>query len=296
MADEFGNRNAPEVNSQVENKIAKENVVALENKPVSENIEVKENLDTVGKPKQVNKNAGKKRLNVLSAGLVGVVSFALIGVTSLVNVKMKAEFDDKKVAYEEGKISYTLSVKEMTEKETLSIYVIRDNVRQEKIELKDEDGDGLIEGKIDVDKNYLDEKFSSGKPETVTYKLDLKGVVGLNVERYFDSVTVTIDQVVSEFYYVEGHCNCGSDGYYYFTMVFDDIDHIFSNFEAYIVDDYGNKAICKFSDNLYDEQKIYVADLVSSHGKLVIKYTADDGETEGKDEFGFYTIETDINM
>jgi hypothetical protein len=79
-------------------------------------------------------------------------------------------------------------------------------------------------------------------------------------------------------------------------MVFDDIDHIFSNFEAYIVDDYGNKAICKFSDNLYDEQKIYVADLVSSHGKLVIKYTADDGETEGKDEFGFYTIETDINM
>lgn len=295
MADEFENRNAPEVNSQVENKLAKENFSAQEMRPVSENIEAKENLDTVGKPKHIKK-AKKKRLSILSAGLVGIVSFALIGVTSLFNVKMKAEFDEKKVVYEDGKISYSLSVKEMTEKETLSIYVTRDNIKLEKIELVDEDGDGLIQGKIDVDKNYLEEKFSSGKNEQVKYKLDLKGVVGLEVERYFDSVTVNIEQVVSAFYYVEGHCNCGVDGYYYFTMVFEDFDHIFSNFEAYIVDDYGNKATCTFSDNYYDEQKIYVHDLVSSHGKLVIKYMADDGQTEGKDVFGFYTIETDINM
>ena len=296
MADEYGNRRTPEFNPQRENKVAKENLFASENKPVSENIEAKENLDTVGKERKTNKNAKAKRLSVLSAGLVGAVSFALIGVTSLVNVKMKAEFDDKKVAYEDGKISYSLTVKEMTEKETLSIYVIRDNVKLEKIELTDEDGDGLIEGKIDVDKTYIDEKFSSGKSEEVQYKLDLKGVVGLEVERYFDSVTINIDQIVSEFYYVEGHCNCGVDGYYYFTMVFEDLEHIFSNFEAYIVDDNGNKAYCKFSDNYYEEQKIYVHDLTTSHGTLVIKYMADDDQTEGKDEFGFYTIEAEINM
>ena len=286
MGDEFENRNAPEVNSQVENKLEKEHYFAQENKSVNENIEAKEHLDTVGRKKNV-RNKKKQKLSILSAGLVGIVSLALIGITSLFNVKMRAEFDDKKVAYEDAKISYSLSVKEMTEKETLSIYVTRDNVKLEKIELLDEDGDGLIEGKIDVDKTYIDEKFSSGKNEQVQYKLDLK---------YFDSVTVNIDQVVSNFYYVEGHCNCGADGYYYFTMVFEDFDHIFSNFEAYIVDDYGNKAYCEFSDNVYDEQKIYVHDLVSSHGKLVIKYMADDGETEGKDVFGFYTIETDINM
>lgn len=296
MADEYGNKNAPEFASQSENKIAKENLFAKENQIVSENVEAKENLDTVGKKRGANKKAKKQRLSVLSAGLVGVVSFALIGITSLVNVKMKAEFDDKKVAYEDGKISYSLSVKEMTEKETLSIYVIRDNVKLEKIELVDEDGDGLIEGKIDVDKTYIDEKFSSGKSEEVQYKLDLKGVVGLEVERYFDSVTVSINQIVSAFYSVEGHCNCGVDGYYYFTMVFEDLEHIFDNFNAYIVDDYGNEAHCTFSDNLYEEQKIYVHDLESSHGKLVIKYTADDDQTEGKDEFGFYTIETEINM
>ena len=295
MADEFGNRNAPEINSQVENKTVSENIFAQENKPVLENIEAKENLDTVGKPKKVSKNK-KKNISILSAGLVAVVSFALIGVTSLVNVKMKAEFDDKKVVYEEGKISYSLTVKEMTENETLSIYVVRDNVKLEKIELVDEDGDGLIEGKIDVDKPYIEEKFSSGKSEKVQYKLDLKGVVGLDVERYFDSVTVNIEQMVSEFYYVEGHCNCGADGYYYFTMVFEDFDHLFSDFNACIVDDEGNVANCVFSDNLYEEQKIYVADLTTSHGKLVIKYRADDDQIEGKDEYGYYTIETDINM
>lgn len=296
MADEYGNRNAPEFASQSENKIVKENLFVKENQTVSENVEAKENLDTVGKKRAANKKAKKQRLSVLSAGLVGVVSFALIGVTSLVNVKMKAEFEEKKVGYEDGKISYSLNVKEMTEKETLSIYVIRDNVNLEKIELHDEDGDGLIEGKIDVDKTYIDEKFSSGKAEEVQYKLDLKGVVGLNVERYFDSVTVNIDQVVSNFYYVEGHCNCGKDGYYYFTMVFEDLEHIFHDFIAYIVDDNGNKADCTFSDNLYDEQRIYVADMTSSHGKLVIKYMADDDLTEDKDEFGFYTIEADIYM
>ena len=305
MADEFGNRKVPEINSQVENKVANENYFASENQIALENVEAKENLDTVGKVKQPNKNK-KKNLSVLSAGLVGIVSMALIGVTSLVNVKMKAQFDDEKVVYEEGKISYSLNVKEMTEKETLSIYVTRDGKKLEKIELVDEDKDGLIEGKIDVDKTYIEEKFSSGKNEKIEYKLDLKGVVGLDVERYFDSVKVNIDQFVSEFYYVEGHCNCGVDGYYYFTMVFEDFGHIFSDFKAYIIDDEydivsdqekeKHIAYCKFSDNLFEEQKIYVADLATSHGKLVIKYRADDNVVEGKDQNGYYTIEAEINM
>ena len=249
----------------------------------------------------------KKNLSILSAGLVGVVSLALVGVTSLVNVKMKAKFDENKVAYEEGKISYSLSVKDMTEKETLAIYVTRDGKKLEKIDLVDDDKDGLIEGKIDVDKAYIEEKFSSGKTENIQYKLDLKGIVGLDVERHFDSVKVNIDQIVSNFYYVEGHCNCGVDGYYYFTMVFEDLEHIFSDFKAYIVDDYYSESLsdeekakhiayCKFSDNLYEEQKIYVKDLGTSHGKLVIKYRADDNIIEGKDQHGYYTIETEINM
>lgn len=305
MADEFGNRKVPEINSQVENKVANENYFASENQTALENVEAKENLDTVGKVKQSNKSK-KKNLSVLSAGLVGIVSMALIGVTSLVNVKMKAQFDDEKVVYEEGKISYSLNVKEMTEKETLLIYVTRDGKKLEKIELVDEDNDGLIEGKIDVDKTYIEEKFSSGKNEKIEYKLDLKGVVGLDVERYFDSVKVNIDQFVSEFYYVEGHCNCGVDGYYYFTMVYEDYGHIFSGFKAYIIDDMydivseqekeKHIAYCKFSDNYYEEQRIYVSDLATSHGKLVIKYRADDNIIEGKDQNGYYTIETEINM
>ena len=46
MADEFGNRKAPEINSQVENKVASENYFARENQTALENVEAKENLDT----------------------------------------------------------------------------------------------------------------------------------------------------------------------------------------------------------------------------------------------------------
>ena len=83
---------------------------------------------------------------------------------------------------------------------------------------------------------------------------------------------VKIDKMTSRFDDVEGYCNCGVDGYYYFKMNFEDDGGLFSNFEAYIIDDFydesdttGEKekhiAYCTFSDNLHEYQKIFVDNL-----------------------------------
>ena len=309
MADEFENKNASESNPQVENKVVKENVFVHENKPVLENKEASETLDTVGKAKAKKTLSQKKKRNyaTLSAGLVGAVSLALVGITSLVNVKMKAELDKDLTKYVDGKIQYKVDVKNMTEKETLSIYLKQDNEVPKKIDLFDQDGDGVIEGALDLDHTYIDEKLSSGENVSITYTLELKGNVGLNIERLFGRQIVTIDKKTSKFHGFDWHCECGKDGYFYFTVNVEDYNHIFSNWSAWIEDDFGHSFMCKTlnDENIYEEQKIYVLEddeghrSEGSHGALYIKYKADDGVENGqgdKDAEGFYIQKTDIYM
>ena len=294
MNDEFNNKNGSEFNSQVESKTIKENIFALENKPVSENIPVKENLETVGqtntKSKSLRKEKQNKALSVMSAGLVGAVGTVVFGMTNLVNVKMNADF--KEVEARDGVIAYSINVQDMSEKEKLTLYPQKDNVKLEAIPLVDEDGDGLIQGEIKIDVDYISEHISDRE---VVYTLQLKGVVGLGVERSFDEYQVKFENVlVSKFDSVEGECRCSIDGYYHFTMNFVDDKGLFTDFEAYIEDDFKNRSTCTFTNNLHEEQKIFVETLNGSHGKLVIKYNAEGVETYVKGESGSNWI--DINM
>ena len=289
--DEYGNRRAPEINPQVENKATRENVFAVENKTVNENIVAKENIEFDGKSSRKTDKikARNKAISVLTSSLVGVVGLVVAGMTNLVNIKFKAKFND--VEYRDGQIYYSINVKDMTEKENLTIYQSRDTTKLEPVRLVDEDGDGLIEGSIEVDRDYIERQLERKDNVNVKYVLDLRGVVGLEVERLFDRWVVRIDKYTSKFEDVTGYCNCGVDGYYYFTMNFEDDGGLFTDFEAYIEDDFGNKATCEFTDNLHDEQKIFVLDLQGSHGKLVIKYKADGEETFVKGEDGNNWIE-----
>lgn len=289
--DEYGNKRAPELNPQVENKVTRENVFAVENKTVNENIVAKENIEFDGKSSRKTDKikARNKAISVLTSSLVGVVGLVVAGMTNLVNIKFKAKFND--VEYRDGQIYYSINVKDMTEKENLTIYQSRDATKLEPVRLVDEDGDGLIEGSVEVDRDYIERQLERKDNVNVKYVLDLRGVVGLEVERLFDRWVVRIDKYTSKFEDVTGYCNCGVDGYYYFTMNFEDDGGLFTDFEAYIEDDFGNKAACEFTDNLHDEQKIFVLDLQGSHGKLVIKYKADGEETFVKGEDGNNWIE-----
>ena len=286
MFDEYSNKKAPEFNKQVENKSYGENLFAAENKSVSENIRVKENIEFDGKSrkKPSNLKARNKALSVLTTSLVGVVGLVVAGMTNLINIKLKANFD--KVEYVDGQIKYSINVKDLTEKEYLIIYPERDTKKLDPIKLVDEDGDGYISGAFDVDLDYIQRQMELYENINIKYVLNLRGLVGLDVERLFDRYVVRIDQFTSRFDDVEGYCNCGVDGYYYFKMNFSDDGGLFSNFEAYIIDDFydeddvtGEKerhiAHCTFSDDLHDWQRIFVLDLQGSRGKLVIKYNKD---------------------
>ena len=293
MADEFRNKVAPEFNPQSENKVIKENLFAKENKPVSEIVTAKETLDTTQnrpQPGKLNKAKKNQAIGALSAGLVGTIALVLTTMTSLVNVKMKAKIDQEKLLYEDGVIKYTVYVENMTEKETLTLYPSQDNKAMPKIPLEDPDGDGVIEGQIEVDNEYIANKLASKPNVIVTYGFKLKGMVGLDIERPFDSCGIKIEKQTSEFDSVAYHCECGVDGYFYFTMNFTDDNQLFTDWEAWIEDAFYEDAIttsekaqhtakCNLTENLHDEQRIFVDGLTGSAGTLFIKYKANGVDT-----------------
>ena len=239
MIDEYSNRKAPEVNSQVENKVAHENVFAAENKTVRENVSVKENIEFDGKSykKEDKTNARNRAVSVLTTSVVGVVGLVVAGLTNMVNIKLKAKFDE--VEYRDGKIAFSINVDNLTEKEYIVVYPERDTKKLDDVKYYiDDTKDGRISGSIDVDTEYIEKQLASGDNVSIKYVLNLRGLVGLDVERLFDRYVVRIDKLTSRFDDVEGYCNCGVDGYYYFTMHFEDDGGLFSDFEAYIVDDF----------------------------------------------------------
>lgn len=286
MADEYGNRRISEFNAQSENRVTRETVFAAENKSAQENVSIKENLEFDGKSsRKIDKiKSRNKALSVMTSSLVGVIGLVVAGMTNLVNIKYKADF--KKVKYVDGEIQYSINVKELTSKENLTIYQSRDTKKLDPIVYKNIDmKEGVIEGVIPVDQDYIQRQLTSSDNVSIKYVLELRGLVGLDVERLFDRWVVRIDKFTSEFKDITGYCNCGVDGYYYFTMNFTDDGGLFSNFEAYIIDDFYETAseqekekhiaYCTLSENLHDEQRIFVLDLQGSRGTLVIRYNKD---------------------
>ena len=302
MFDEYSNRNAPEFNSQVENKTTSENIFAVENKAVKENINAKENIEFGEKSqKKAEKTKSRnKAMSVLTTSLVGVVGLVVAGMTNLVNIKLKAKFIDDKVEYRDGKIAFSINVSNLTEKEYIVVYPERDTKELEpaKYYLADVE-DGVIQGSLNVDTDYVEKQLASVENGYVRYVLNLRGLVGLDVERLFDRYVVKIEKVTeSKFDDVTGYCNCGVDGYYYFTLNFEDDAGHFTNFKAYITDSVYEGLVasgaskeeiarhivyCQSDENTnwHDEQRIFVLDLQGSKGTLVIEYDkVDNGETE----------------
>jgi len=228
-----------------------------------------ENPDTGTEVKTEKK---KTNLSFMSMGTVAVISSALIGITSLINVAMTASFTE--VKNEDSKIQYSVETENFTDEESLSIYLLEDGKQIQIIELKDEDKDGIIQGEIPLDGASVAEKVSKSGTGKLSYRLTLKGVVGLEVEREFDSYLVEIQNVNSKFNKVEGECFCSRDGTYHFTMDFEDDMGIFTDFKAEIKDTFGNASQCIFTDNLHELQKINVCDLKGSTATLIITFMA----------------------
>ena len=262
-----------------ESELQQENIDIRDNAPISEATIQSEftapatEANDAKEPEVAERPKSRKNfLAGLSSSLIAVVAAVTVGVTNLMNVNLNATFNDEKTEYVDGKIQYSIDVKDLTEKETLKLYLYEDQKLIDTFEIFDEDGDGVIDGDINVDKNSVQEKLDQGDNVRVEYRLDLKGVVGLDVERAFDSYVFRIDKFLSTINSVDMWCQCGVDGCYHFIIDFDDPLEKFTHFEAWIEDEKGNIATCEFSSDLHAEQKIFVGNMVTSRCKLYIKY------------------------
>jgi len=267
-----------DVEIQKENDIAKDNPSIKEFDSASEENKVSEK-----KPEAQRKE--RRAIQTFSGSLIGVVAAATVGITSLVNVTMKASFVDDKMIYRDGTLYYEVEATDMTEKETLTLYMYDNGEQINSFNLVDDDKDGIIDGEIKLDNEAIQAKLEADPDGLITYDFSLKGVVGLDVERSFDNYKLEIQYAAAEIIDVERKCNCGTTGYYNFKVNFNDPFGTFFNFYATMTtkDSQGNDIVrcCEWSDNPHDWQGIYVADLGTITGKLTISIDSTIGENNG---------------
>ncbi len=275
-----------------------ENTVIDENQTQTEETPTRESSEMDTGQQEPPKKSKRSFLSGISTSLIVIVAASVVGITNLLNVSMNAQFVDEATQYLDGKIRYEINVENMTEKESLNAYLYEGDELIETIPLYDEDGDGVIEGEIPLDKEAVQAKLDAGDNVRVEYRMDLKGTVGLNVERAFDSYKFRIDKFSSSIESVDMWCSCGVDGYYNFKINYTDPLEKFQNFEAYIEDEKGNRSVCTFTDDPHEAQRIFVNNLSGSRCKLYIKYlengeeafiqfsnSPDGSETEQKDNY-----------
>ena len=242
----------------------------------SEYTEYREFIDADDDPynrSRINREKKNQAMSQLTGGMVATIAAVAVGVTNLINVNLNASFSD--VQYTDGAITYEVAVEDAKEDNKLNLYFYDGDELVETYELIDEDGDGLIAGAIALDTADIETRLAADGSVSIPYRLTLKGEVGLAVERAFDSYLVKIDKMVSEFDGLEGECRCSVDGCYHFRMNFEDDGGLFSDFAAEIRDSYGNAAQCVFTENLLEEQTIFVGNMRGTNATLVVTYLAD---------------------
>ncbi len=242
----------------------------------SEYVEYREFIDADDDPynrSRINQQKKNQAMTQLTGGMVATIAAVAVGVTNLINVNLNASFND--VQYTDGAITYEVAVEDVKEDNKLNLYFYDGDELVETYVLSDEDGDGLIAGEIPLDTADIESRLAADGAVSIPYRLTLKGEVGLDVERAFDSYLVKIDKMVSEFSGLEGECRCSVDGCYHFKMNFEDDGGLFSDFTAEIRDSFGNVAACTFTGNLHEEQTIFVGNMRGTNATLVVTYLAD---------------------
>lgn len=288
MKDEF-NKDLNEFTPIKENEVAKENIAAKENITAKENVEAKEFTDPIAENskeqaeiEKAKKDKKTKTLSLMTGSLTAIVGAVIIGMTNYMNVRMNLSFS--KFEYVDSTINYEIKVDDMTAKETIKLYVYEENVLVDNKPIEyvfDDVDEGKITATFTVDPEHIKDLLTKDPDHSIAYRFDLKGIVGLNVERAFDSYVLKIDEVKSEFDIgnIDYWCSCGVDHCYNFWMHFSDDFGKYSDFEAFIEDEFGNISYCEWTDNIHDAQKINVLNMVGSAATLTISFQVE-GEAE----------------
>jgi len=251
-----------------------ENILSLDNEEAQEYSNVSEWANDLEEAQNKGKTTSERRsgLTMLSGSLTAIIASVVVGVTTMLNVNMKATMNVNDYDFATGKINFVVNVEDMTEKETLAVYLYENGEVVGTYDIVDEEKDGVVEGYFELNKDEIESSIQANDNFKLTYELKLKGVVGLDVEREFDSYITTIEKHTFRIDDVDMQCHCNEDGCYHFKINYEDIMCSLSDFEAYIEDEYGNISSCVFTGNYHDEQKIYVANFPESPAKLYISY------------------------
>lgn len=283
-----------EIRDQIPNEIVVNNEKLLypEHEVYKELADVKE----ISAANEVNEKKAKtaktkSTMSKITGPLVTIVAASAFGVTTLLNVRMSAQFESAE--FKDGHIAYAINVSDITDKQTLILHLKDGKEEIDVIDLSEAavaSKDGKVEGKIEFTTDMVNDikERIQDKNTDVTFNLTLTGNVGLSVERVFDNYAVQFYHAESRFdpeNGIEGECHCSEDGYYYFKLNFYDDYGIFSNFQARIEDGQGNVSECTTlnDDNAHEQQKILVANMKSSKCTLYVTCDVHDEKTYTKE-------------
>lgn len=279
------NRTPHESASVRDNRSPAEYSAAEEGKYYAEN-------DTAEKNSARRKETGKKgSAAALSRLLATFAVVAVAGVTVMASgafaEKGSAEIVD--VSVTDTAVHYDVTVEEG---ENLTVVLYNDFTRREA---------ALTEGENSG-------TFEQLKPN-VSYTLAVMGPASFGSERAVAERTVKTDETektdepaplpppapVTVWRGITYGCTCAVDGYFHFTMDFDDPNGYFSDFSATLEDATGNVSVCVFKADLHAEQRIDVtlrAKLLGKTATFTLTYrTADPSAPE---EIVVYSVEVKI--
>ena len=273
MKREFTNIN--EENQTIEFNPSLDNVENFEIAAIDEVALVNEAANDEQESKDNSRETRKKRdiSSFMSSTLTAAVASVVVGVTTLLNVNMNASMAVSDYDFPTGNLAYSIEIENMSENESLSLYLYKDGELIEEREIVDEGNDGIEEGFFVLDKESIDRNLEENTNYKTEYEMKLIGVVGLDVEREFDSYKTVIEKHTAEIYGVSMECKCAIDGYFHFQIDYDDPMDALTDFEAYIIGDNGTvRSDCVFTEDYHEEQKIYVSNIIESNAQIYISY------------------------
>jgi len=277
--DKENNKEASEYSSTKEyNKDPKEEVFASElslSKEVSDDAEEYKTKEKINKIKQEARVGGKF---ATGAAVIGVASLIVIGTSGLVNIDMDGKIES--LLFQDNKIVYDVNVSDV-EKGNTMYFEIYEGKASKPLTTKEilsdvkESLNGEVKGTFDIDDLNIEEKLK--EVDSLTYTFHLCGNTGL-VNRTYDSYVLEINQYKSEFRSISYKNDYSGSGYFLFWLDFDDDYQIFTDFTAFIVDSAGVRRDCLFTDNLHEEQKIFILDLAAgpAHFEVAFKNNKED--------------------
>lgn len=273
LQDNENNKSASEYSSAKEfNKDPKEDHLVSEvsiPKELSGDGEEFSTRQKINKIKSEAKTGGKF---ATGAAVVGVASLIVIGTSGLVNMNMDGKIES--LLFQDNKIVYDVNVSDV-EKGNTMFFEIYEGKASKPLTTKEILGDvkeslnGQVKGMFDIDDLNIGEKLK--EVDSLTYTFHLCGNTGL-VNRTYDSYVLEINQYKSEFRSISYKSDYSNSGNFLFWLDFQDDYQIFTDFEAFLVDSEGVRRDCIFTDNLHEQQSIFILDLAAGPAHFEVSF------------------------